>query len=457
MGYVFGVEVAKSGRAKCKKCGEKIEKDAVRWTRQIESEDMSFQAGNAYMHLDHLIYPKRAGLEFKDIKNVEDFPEDEQRSFRTAYENAKEEYTTKKPKTTKVKREAAETDGSSAKKRKTKKGPHPDLQVEKKSKSKRDETMEEISSDPVVLKYKKLVISQLKEYLRFNQMLLTGTKDELVARCVDGEKYGRLKGCPACGKGLLRLSERGTILCKGYFDDSINMRLTCNFEKDAKDVPREKWLEPSVDAPLDEDGNQESAKENLQLNEQDEAKVKDLLESLYSEDISNRDAANKLVEVSRKMDVNVPTDDSAARQKAGTALMSHRREEGGFDGLGAFKQLQTELGSKTKSLADKKKKLEARMPANVPANTNIANALEELGELEGKAKEGANYQFKVKALKKAAIAIRNCDFEVTSGKLVSAGKQKLDGVGPGTGKKIQELLDSGSIQRLEDLRKTHLD
>ena len=79
-------------------------------------------------------------------------------------------------------------------------------------------------------------------------------------------------------------------------------------------------------------------------------------------------------------------------------------------------------------------------------NEEIAWALEALASLEGE-DHGSQDPFKIRAYRKAAEIIRELDFEVTSGEEA----KKLPGIGKGIAKKIDEFLQTGKIERLEEL------
>ena len=79
-------------------------------------------------------------------------------------------------------------------------------------------------------------------------------------------------------------------------------------------------------------------------------------------------------------------------------------------------------------------------------NEEIAWALEALASLEGE-DHGSQDPFKIRAYRKAAEIIRELDFEVTSGEEA----KKLPGIGKGIAKKIDEFLQTGNIERLEEL------
>ncbi len=72
-------------------------------------------------------------------------------------------------------------------------------------------------------KYEAMSVAELKEVLRANEQLLQGGREELVARCADGEAHGGLPACPTCGIGRLHherdaATGRAVYTCPGYFD-----------------------------------------------------------------------------------------------------------------------------------------------------------------------------------------------------------------------------------------------
>jgi len=83
-------------------------------------------------------------------------------------------------------------------------------------------------------------------------------------------------------------------------------------------------------------------------------------------------------------------------------------------------------------------------------NEEVAWTLEALASLEAE-DHGSRDPFKIRAYRNAAEIIRELDFEVTSGHELAKGPHKVDGIGKGIAKKIDEFLQTGKIQRLEDL------
>jgi DNA polymerase/3'-5' exonuclease PolX len=85
-------------------------------------------------------------------------------------------------------------------------------------------------------------------------------------------------------------------------------------------------------------------------------------------------------------------------------------------------------------------------------NEEIAWALEALASLEAEP-HGSQDPFKIRAYRRAAEIIRELSFEVTSGEEIAKGPKKIEGIGAGIGKKIDEFLQTGKMQRIEELTK----
>ena len=83
-------------------------------------------------------------------------------------------------------------------------------------------------------------------------------------------------------------------------------------------------------------------------------------------------------------------------------------------------------------------------------NEEIAWVLEALASLECE-DHGSKDPFRIRAYRNAAEIIRELDYEVTSGQELAKGPHKVEGIGKGIAKKIDEFIQTGKIQRLEDL------
>lgn len=90
-------------------------------------------------------------------------------------------------------------------------------------------------------KYSAMSVTELKEVLRANEQMLSGTKDQLLQRCVDGEMRGGLPLCPTCHAGRLHFDD-GVYHCPGYFDNDAKAVVRCDFT--ATKVQRNPWSMP---------------------------------------------------------------------------------------------------------------------------------------------------------------------------------------------------------------------
>jgi len=79
----------------------------------------------------------------------------------------------------------------------------------------------------------------LQSMLTLNNQKKTGTKEELVNRCVDGILRGALPRCPLCQIGHLWYAG-GKYRCNGSYDRTQGGKLPCSFE--ANNVQRGSWI-----------------------------------------------------------------------------------------------------------------------------------------------------------------------------------------------------------------------
>lgn len=92
----------------------------------------------------------------------------------------------------------------------------------------------------------------------------------------------------------------------------------------------------------------------------------------------------------------------------------------------------------------KAKKPRQKAAAKVDANQALADAFAELSGFEFKRGE----KFKGGTWSKVAKAIRDCEDEIESGKQAT----KLKGIGKSSAQKIDEFLDTGTLEKLEEYR-----
>lgn len=111
---------------------------------------------------------------------------------------------------------------------------------------------------PIHELYSGMKTDELKDVLRWNKQTgLSGKKDELLLRCVDGHMNGRIGLCPSCEEGKLKLANSTTVSCSGYFDEENQVRHPCFFSCKVNEAPR---LYPWYTAapPEEEDQEQEN-------------------------------------------------------------------------------------------------------------------------------------------------------------------------------------------------------
>jgi hypothetical protein len=85
--------------------------------------------------------------------------------------------------------------------------------------------------------YRAYKVDALKDILRWNRQTLTGNKDLVLLKVVDGARHGRLARCALCG-GRLKITESGDVACNGAFDESLKVRIECSFTSSREDAPR---------------------------------------------------------------------------------------------------------------------------------------------------------------------------------------------------------------------------
>ncbi|CAK9092944.1 Poly [ADP-ribose] polymerase 1 (PARP-1) (NAD(+) ADP-ribosyltransferase 1) (ADPRT-1) (Poly[ADP-ribose] synthase 1) (Protein ADP-ribosyltransferase PARP1) [Durusdinium trenchii] len=417
--WTLAVEHAPSGSSKCRACGELIDKGELRWNLERHP---AFGLAKKHDHLACLQIPhKQANVVVKDAE--------EQVHGLDALREAER---------------AKALEVLDAARRGTLKRPHPSPPASPSVKKPKPDSEDAL----LTAKFNNMNKVQLHDMLKLNNTMVTGTKAELVARCVDGERHGQLPPCPQCGKGMLALDADGQIACHGYFDESIGMRETCDFRAAPRDVkPRSKWLILGVDSKTHEQMEKQHALGAL--DDVDMHHVEVALEVV--QDARPELQAQRLVEVARQMGIALPEgNEDDQLHKAGACLMESRCSgTGKADLVVAFLRLLARFGAAKRDPEND----ENRPKAKVEANARIADAIEELGELEAKARDSDSFVFRVRALKHAASQIRGLPFEIESGAQVSQGPRKVAGIGRGIGADIDQILRAGAPKRLIELRK----
>ncbi len=234
------VEYAKSNRAACKGCKNKIEKGALRIGTTIVMD----YAMTSWKHLECF---KRPGS-LQDLDEITDIqtlkPEDQARvnewwANPSAFaDKAKADRMAQAVADARAEPVPPATPPS--KKQKTSAAP-------KSTPEKAAVEGEVAKRKDYEAKFGALPIESLKNCLRANEQLLSGNKGDLVERCVDRKLYGNLPRCTKCGLGRLRVSYpsllghggQGTFTCPGGYDDDEFVR--CGFR--SSNVTRPPWVE----------------------------------------------------------------------------------------------------------------------------------------------------------------------------------------------------------------------
>ena len=242
--FPYSVEPAKSNRASCKVCKQKIDKDALR----IGTETMG--AGDytmtSWRHIECQKNPKRGLDSLDDLKGFASLTAEQQAAVKKWFESG--------PAASPKKRSAEELDDVQTldpKKMKAgelkaacKKHDLDATGTDAELKERLEEVVERAAHEA---KYKALSVAALKDLLRANGALLGGAKDELVNRCVDHKMFGCLPRCPQCGGGTLKVNYAslyghggmGNFYCPGTYDGESFHR--CSFA--AKAIARVPWVE----------------------------------------------------------------------------------------------------------------------------------------------------------------------------------------------------------------------
>ena len=194
-------------------------------------------------------------------------------------------------------------------------------------------------------KYASMKADEVKSWLKANNMRHSGTKELNVARCVDGETWGALPGCPRCRAGKLRVrypsadaavhDGKGTWTCGGFFDDALGLHQNCYFSADGSDeVVRERWRTKHDPAP--KFGSAAAAGSNANANVDARADFVSGFAVLH-----RSAAAVELLCVARRLKFQLPVDDQQAKVLCLTKLMATKDfEEGVWDGDAALSALR---------------------------------------------------------------------------------------------------------------------
>ena len=446
----FHIELAKSGRAACKGCKEKIPKGAIRaavTTAAAGDYDMTtYRCLSCVKFTSKLLdgdTVEKFVMEHIYVRDGEDdFTEE---AIRLATEAKNKPRTPKSPKMEKLRKKLQE---ASPGKGGDDGGPRKKIKLD-------DEGGGEDAELRAFELYGSMKLDGLKDYCRWNDQVIGGTKDTVLARVIDMAVKGRIKRCTCGGKPTAVQSDENKLVCSGSFDEELNMRVPCSNRWTYDTVPRLPFV---TTAPSDEEKERIVA-ENKGECDQDaidltnEIAVKAERHDLSSIDLSTQDgkkeASAMLLTAARQMKLKLPEDEKEAKIKVGSMLMASMGD-GVTDCNAILTQMADKLGRQKTSEQTAAVKEQAAQNCDVAANGEIFNLLKELQAAyikQGNYNAGNTYN-------KAASGIADCKFEITLENVKHCHKKghefKVENIGAGTMKKIKEFLETGKCEKLEE-------
>lgn len=340
--------------------------------------------------------------------------------------------------------------------------------------------------------YHKVKNDELKDLLRWNRQVMTGTKDTLLLKVIDGALFGRLARCALCG-GRLKIQTAHTqpggkggtqssssssclgaavvVVCSGSFDEASSRRIDCAYTATPEAAPRwQPWFtsEPSeaeaeemdrldAEAKGEDGGAGVAGAGAAATQDSDDVAQLQTAASTLDWNLTSREglraAAKDMVQLLHDhhsvggggKTVDLPPD--AAVQKIGQLIAVNKKKTAA--------DLIPIIVSQFGFVQDKQKKAELKQAAietivKHPANAALVAAFQELGELyfkSGNANAGVAY-------KKAVSALAGLDFCVTEDNAMSLckGKTKVPCIGKGSAEKMYEFVTTGTLAKLEEKR-----
>eukprot|EP00804_Cyclotella_cryptica_P023395 CCRYP_000521-RA/>CCRYP_000521-RA protein AED:0.40 eAED:0.40 QI:206/1/1/1/0.87/0.77/9/1077/473 len=466
----YFIETAKSGRAKCKKCKETLPKDALRiGTKSIDTRFGPDNYSTTYNHPACFALPRKLGT-ITPEQFVQDHLEDTTPDLILSDETKRREIIDAigSKKGVGRKSEGMEEGEENPVSKRVREIKALVAQQEEEGeaepptkKAKGGKWKKEVEAMKI---YQKMTNERLKDVLRWNLGYgMTGTKDVLLLRCIDGHVNGRLARCPSCFKGHLQLCDNDageTVKCGGYFDEDMSVRVPCSYQVKATAAKRlQPWYheEPTEEETADMKAITEKHVANAGGGGGKAGDIPSgLLEAAKNLDwpdtssiAGKKEAAKLMVEICRTA-IDIPDDDKKATMGIGKIIVNNPDASANE----ILEQIVKEYGIKEVKKAASATQKDAMATSCVcAANAPIVQVFKELGELyfkEGNSNAGAAYT-------KAVNAIMSLNFEITEDNaklLASKGKNglKVDGIGKGSADKIFEFLTTGKIEKLEEKR-----
>uniref|UniRef100_A0A7S4EJ79 PARP-type domain-containing protein n=1 Tax=Pseudo-nitzschia australis TaxID=44445 RepID=A0A7S4EJ79_9STRA len=479
-GNTYSVQLAKTSRAKCKVCKEPIQKGELKIFVEAPLREGANFAMTTSHHVSCFKIPRKLTADGVD---VEEFVED----YLTANDDG-ELLLDRKEEILEMLREAASKTKTKTKKAKPSEndGETTDLMERLKEAAKMDDSDEEEPAKKkaktkaqskeekefkamlsVYRKYQKgFTVATLKDFLRWNQQLLTGTKAFVLFKVIDGELHGRLSICPLC-QGDLKFVEDDydKIHCSGRYDEDIGRRIPCSYTAPRLGNPETVRAHPfHLEEPPEEEKEamkqfREDAREGGGggTKPADNPVAQELLkksESLegkldFTTNTGRKHAVGEFVALV-KGKVDLP-ENRNAKMEIGKLVMANCNGKSPkeimqviFDKYG-FANVKQEKAAAAEAAAE-------ASCAN-PKNAALILALEECSKYyfaESNANAALSY-------KKAIATLTGLEEEITEKNALSfsKGKTKLPGIGKGTAEKMKEFCRTGTFKKLEEKREAH--
>lgn len=318
-------------------------------------------------------------------------------------------------------------------------------------------------------RFKKMTIEELKDFMRWNRQIVGGTKALLVLKCLDGALRGRLGRCPMCARSHLKIDNPNSqvAVCTGYYDEDAGMRVAActavSLPLEDKAPRLQPWFtqEPSEEEKQKLDELDEQAKsgkivdgtEGTSTSSSHKQEVSKMLEQAkkVSMKVGNKaelkETAAALLEISVKGGLNLPSEGGI--KQVGRVVVANSRVKCASE---IMQLLVDEFGfAADEAKAAKASTAAVKSICTVAENAGCYQMLDEFCTLTRKAGDFR----KANAYKTSAQAVASLSFAVTVDnalKLGKAGKLKTPGIGKSTAEKLLEFVETGKVEKLEDLR-----
>ena len=492
MSTTFKLENASSGRSKCKKCKGQIGKGELRIQKIFDTAD------GRHMSQNYLVGCVPIPRVYKDdvqafMCDLEDSTDDmmlsNEEGTRQIYDTIMEGRAKAAAKKKSGKKAASDDDGAGPVKkaqampekllrakfalelRMKEEEEGEEEETRPKKRAKRSSSKKEIGdssnglspqvltdldrayADMLVL-YQDKNLDGLKDYLRWNQQVLKGTKPLLLMKCMDGHLNGRLARCPLCHEGKLNLEMDDTVQCSGYFDEDTHQRVACNYSSKAADAPRSKWYIEKPSEEEEEEMKKEASNPDTVASNSVAEQMVDALASFQfrlKTKAEIKSATGVFLDMARRFNLNVSEDDKEAKRSIGPLILSNRTMD--LSSLEFCSIVCDHFGVKKSGEQVEEQRKVVRSMCQCADNATLYEIIIELGHYYRKESNihAANTYSKV------AATIRRLPFEITEENVMglSKGVNKVPGIGKSSAEKMKEFLSTGSMQKLEEKRAAH--